>query len=106
MSTLEDLRARLSAFYISAITAAGVHSVTFQPYHGKKNEDRVVTEDWDIHGQRWIFMAVCDGKYLSAHWGHLVCEQKAHATPRLQGTGAQPPLTAPRGCFQLAFAKL
>jgi pyruvate dehydrogenase phosphatase len=41
----------------------GVHTVTFQPLLSKVNQDRVVTETWDIAGQTWLFLAVCDGDF-------------------------------------------
>ena len=61
MATVETLRARLSAFYTAKVIS-GAHSVTFQPRLSKNIEDRVVTEEWDLLGQRWIFLAVCDGE--------------------------------------------
>ena len=42
---------------------AGVHTVTFQPLLSRVNQDRVVTESWDISGQTWLFLAVCDGEF-------------------------------------------
>jgi pyruvate dehydrogenase phosphatase len=41
----------------------GVHAVSFQPMLSRVNEDRVVTENWDIGGQTWLFLAVCDGQF-------------------------------------------
>jgi pyruvate dehydrogenase phosphatase len=40
-----------------------VHTVTFQLLKSRVNQDRVVTEKWDIGGQTWLFLAVCDGKF-------------------------------------------
>lgn len=59
---LDALRERLSAFYTAAVSDTGAHTVTFQPFLGKKIEDRVVAEEWVISGQRWVFLAVCDGR--------------------------------------------
>ncbi|KAI0711970.1 protein serine/threonine phosphatase 2C [Cerioporus squamosus] len=61
MPSVAALRARLSAFWTAQVSASGVHSVTFQPFLEKKIEDRVTVEEWDINGQRWVFLAVCDG---------------------------------------------
>ncbi len=63
MSTFEALRERLAPFYTSTVTDSGIHSVIFQPYLGKKvePEDRVVTHEWNILGQCWTFLVVCDG---------------------------------------------
>lgn len=65
MSNLRDLEARraISEGYVAYESASlGVHTVTFQP-KGKvdANEDRIVTDIWDLHGQRWLVLAVFDG---------------------------------------------
>ena len=64
MSSIEDLRSRLATVYTSRKTDFGVETVTFQPSHTKPNEDRMVCEKWDIFGQQWLFLAVCDGMLL------------------------------------------
>jgi pyruvate dehydrogenase phosphatase len=66
METLEQLRRKLLGLCIGTkLEEEGVHTVTFQPLHSKINEDRVVTKSWDIDGQRWLFLAVCDGEFQS-----------------------------------------
>ncbi|EIW57415.1 uncharacterized protein TRAVEDRAFT_48454 [Trametes versicolor FP-101664 SS1] len=55
----------------------GVDTVTFQP-KGRidANEDRLVTETWDIHGQRWFALAVFDG-----HLGTTTVDYCAQTLP-------------------------
>ena len=66
METLEQLRRKLLGLCIGTkLEEEGVHAVTFQPLLSKINEDRVVTKSWDINGQRWLFLAVCDGEFQS-----------------------------------------
>ncbi|KAI0787834.1 protein serine/threonine phosphatase 2C [Fomes fomentarius] len=78
MSTFEALRERLAPFYTSTVTNSGIHSVIFQPYLGKKvePEDRVVTHEWNILGQRWTFLVVCDG-----HGGANTADYTAKTLP-------------------------
>ncbi|KAI0749458.1 protein serine/threonine phosphatase 2C [Daedaleopsis nitida] len=73
---LDTLRERLSAFYTATVSDTGAHTVTFQPFLGKKIEDRVVAEEWIISDQRWIFLAVCDG-----HGGTSTVEHTANTLP-------------------------
>ncbi|KAG7445315.1 protein serine/threonine phosphatase 2C [Guyanagaster necrorhizus] len=61
----------------SSITA-GVHSVTFQPTPGARNEDRFVVQEWLIDGRRWKFLAVFDG-----HGGAHTSEYAAANLPQL-----------------------
>jgi pyruvate dehydrogenase phosphatase len=64
METLEQLRRKLVSLCIGTkLEEAGVHTVTFQPLLSRVNQDRVVTESWDISGQTWLFLAVCDGEF-------------------------------------------
>lgn len=65
MSDPRDVEARraIREGYVAYQSASlGVHTVTFQP-KGKvdANEDRIVTDIWDLHGQRWLVLAVFDG---------------------------------------------
>ncbi|KAI0360006.1 protein serine/threonine phosphatase 2C [Trametes cingulata] len=53
-----------------------VYTASFQPLGADVNDDRVVAEDWDILGQRWLFVAVCDG-----HGGNLTSEYTAQMLP-------------------------
>ncbi|OJT03704.1 hypothetical protein TRAPUB_5631 [Trametes pubescens] len=58
-----DARRRISEGYIEGKSAIlDVDTVTFQP-KGRvdANEDRIVTDIWDLHGQRWLALAVFDG---------------------------------------------
>lgn len=58
-----EARRRISEGYIACKAAVlGVDTVTFQPKGViDANEDRLVTESWDICGQRWLALAVFDG---------------------------------------------
>ncbi|KAL7279103.1 hypothetical protein ACG7TL_006941 [Trametes sanguinea] len=59
---LEAARQRLiEAFQSTKASSPDVHAVTFQPLEPDCNADRMVTERWNIPGQRWLFLAVCDG---------------------------------------------
>lgn len=57
-----EARRRISEGYIACKSPVHGDTVTFQP-KGKidANEDRLVTETWDICGQRWLAGAVFDG---------------------------------------------
>ncbi|TFK93948.1 protein serine/threonine phosphatase 2C [Polyporus arcularius HHB13444] len=61
MSDLETARANVRSLCIATKTDFGAHTVTFQPLLTRKSEDRLVTECWEIQGQQWLFLAVCDG---------------------------------------------
>lgn len=75
--TLDDVRNRLTEFYTStALDPIGVHAVTFQPLRSHLNEDRMVIEEWDIEGDKWLFLAVCDG-----HGGAATSEFTANTLP-------------------------
>jgi hypothetical protein len=66
METLEQLRSKLMNLCIETkLEEEGVHTVSFQPLKSRINQDRLVTERWDIGGQTWLFLAVCDGKFVS-----------------------------------------
>lgn len=39
-----------------------VSSATFQPVAARVNQDSMVFQTWEIMGQKWIFLAVCDGE--------------------------------------------
>ena len=67
METLEQLRGKLVNLCIGMkLEEEGVHTVSFQPLKSRINQDRVVTEKWDIGGQTWLFLAVCDGEFYHA----------------------------------------
>ncbi|KAG7439660.1 protein serine/threonine phosphatase 2C [Guyanagaster necrorhizus] len=64
---------------------AGVHSVTFQPTPGARNEDRFVVHSWLIDGRRWKFLAVFDGhgsahtsEYAAANLPRFIEEELRH----------------------------
>ena len=62
MSTLDELRANLAAVYADReLNTLGIHAVTFLPLRSRISEDRLVTEEWNILGQQWLFLAVLDG---------------------------------------------
>ena len=66
METLGQIRGQLLSLCIGTkLEGEGVHTVSFQPLESRVNQDRLVTEKWDIGGQTWLFLAVCDGKCLS-----------------------------------------
>ena len=52
----------LEACHSEKFAHPSVHTVTFQPLGPKKNADRMAVEQWNILGQRWLFLAVCDGE--------------------------------------------
>ncbi len=64
MSDLETARANVRSLCIATKTAFGAHTVTFQPLLTRQSEDRLVTECWEIQGQKWLFLAVCDGELV------------------------------------------
>ncbi|KAI0711971.1 protein serine/threonine phosphatase 2C [Cerioporus squamosus] len=61
MSELETARANVLSLCVATKTDFGAHTVTFQPLLTRQSEDRLVTESWEIQGQKWLFLAVCDG---------------------------------------------
>ncbi|KIM75627.1 hypothetical protein PILCRDRAFT_13408 [Piloderma croceum F 1598] len=61
METLEQFRCKLVSLCVGTKLDEGVHTVTFQPLKARVNQDRVMTEKWNISGQTWLFLAVCDG---------------------------------------------
>ncbi|KAI0324651.1 protein serine/threonine phosphatase 2C [Cubamyces sp. BRFM 1775] len=58
-------------------TNPAVHTVTFQPLGPTKNADRMAIERWDILGQRWLCLAVCDG--------HVGCSTSDYTVKTLPG---------------------
>ena len=66
METLEQFRNKLVSLCVGTKLDGGVHTVTFQLLKARVNQDRVMTEKWDIGGQTWLFLAVCDGELVSA----------------------------------------
>ncbi|KZV62800.1 protein serine/threonine phosphatase 2C [Peniophora sp. CONT] len=79
-SELDAARDVLSKYYQAAEPLAGVHIVTFQPLANKASQDRVVVQQWDIAGQKWLFLAVFDG-----HAGEATVEYTVQEFPvRLQ----------------------
>ncbi|KAJ6520317.1 protein serine/threonine phosphatase 2C [Mycena sanguinolenta] len=75
---LDKPRAKLLAASSSnaSLRPLGVHTVTFQPALTRRNEDRIVTERWEVRGQTWLFLAVCDG-----HGGSSTSEYTAKTLP-------------------------
>ena len=65
MASFEEVRAKLFRYCSSRKVDFGreacVHAVTFQPLAKRKNEDRLVTREFVVHGQEWLLLAVCDG---------------------------------------------
>ncbi|KAI0368696.1 protein serine/threonine phosphatase 2C [Pilatotrama ljubarskyi] len=55
-----------------------VQTVTFQPRDNAVNQDRVVAELWIIQGDRWLFLAVFDGRF-----GPVTVEYTANTLPTL-----------------------
>ncbi|KAH9902909.1 phosphatase 2C-like domain-containing protein [Cubamyces lactineus] len=54
-----------------------VHSVSFQPLGQERhNQDHMVTKKWVIGGQRWLFLALCDGNH-----GHLTADYVVETLP-------------------------
>ena len=63
MENLEQVRSKFMGLCIGTkLEEEGVHAVTYQPLKSRVNQDHVVTEKWDMGGQSWLFLAVCDGK--------------------------------------------
>lgn len=55
METLEQLHRKFLSLCVGTTleeVLVGAHTVTFQPMHSRINEDRVVTETWDVGGQK------------------------------------------------------
>ena len=68
MSTLNEVREELSALCESRkLESLGIHTVTFQPLRSRVSEDRMVTEEWNVLGQQWLFLAVLDGILNSSY---------------------------------------
>lgn len=63
-SELDVAREVLAKYYKATEPYAGVHTVTFQPLANKSSQDRVVAQQWEIAGQKWLFLAVFDGGSL------------------------------------------
>lgn len=62
----EELRTEMLEFCSSSrMTGSGfaVDTASFQPLRGKVNEDRVVSQKWDVCGFSWLFLAVFDGEH-------------------------------------------
>lgn len=70
MTSLEAARADFSSLCIggndSSTPGVGVSSATFQPVAARANEDNMTFKTWEIAGQKWILMVVCDGKHLQS----------------------------------------
>lgn len=60
-SELDAAREALAKYYNATEPFKGVHTVTFQPLANKSSQDRVVSQQWEIAGQQWLFLAVFDG---------------------------------------------
>ncbi|EIW57414.1 uncharacterized protein TRAVEDRAFT_125324 [Trametes versicolor FP-101664 SS1] len=88
MSSPRDIEARrlIREGYIAYQSASlGVHTVTFQPKgEVDANEDRIVTDIWNLHGQRWLLLAVFDG-----HIGSAAVQYTSQAFPAAIRTGLQ-----------------
>ncbi|KAH9902897.1 protein serine/threonine phosphatase 2C [Cubamyces lactineus] len=68
-----DARSKLARLCVaSSDVNMNVHTATFQPVATRPNQDRLVTDAWDIAGQRWIFLAICDGHVTSATAEHTI----------------------------------
>ncbi|KAI0360008.1 protein serine/threonine phosphatase 2C [Trametes cingulata] len=78
MSRLQEAREAFSRLCVSSRDdAIGVHTATLQPLAGYSNNDRHTAQSWTIHGQRWIFLAICDG-----HTGsHVTAEYTVNTLP-------------------------
>ncbi|KAI0368697.1 protein serine/threonine phosphatase 2C [Pilatotrama ljubarskyi] len=78
MSRLQEARDTFSRLCVSSRNESiGVHTVTFQPLATCGNDDRLTAESWTIHGDRWIFLVVCDG-----HCGsHVTAEHTVNVLP-------------------------
>ncbi|KAI0649389.1 protein serine/threonine phosphatase 2C [Trametes meyenii] len=53
-----------------------VHTVTFQPSNRYANQDRFVVRRWDILGQRWLLLVLCDG-----HGGYATSQYTVDRLP-------------------------
>ncbi|KAH9856579.1 protein serine/threonine phosphatase 2C [Lenzites betulinus] len=70
MSSLDSVRDEFRRLCI-ATQESSFHSATFQPLDERPNQDRHTTQQWDIMGQTWTFLAVCDGhsgSYFTAEY--------------------------------------
>lgn len=80
----------------------GVDWVTFQPGPHQTSDQMVAEGPWDILGQRWLFLAVCDGMSVLLVSGLL---WDSHSCSELQATvdqtrPASSPTRFPSDCFQ------
>lgn len=66
MTSLEAARADFSSLCVgrsdSSTPETRVSSASFQPVAARANEDNMTFQTWEIAGQKWILMVVCDGK--------------------------------------------
>lgn len=97
-SLLSIARSRLANAYKASSSRPGISAVSFQPLLTRPNQDRVATLSWSIGGQRWLFLAVCDGMpSLGA------TSIKRSANQDIQVTLAQQPQTILLAVFPHAF---
>ncbi|KZV70268.1 protein serine/threonine phosphatase 2C [Peniophora sp. CONT] len=79
-SVLDTAREVLAKYYKATEPFSGVHTVTFQPLASKSSQDRVVSQQWEIAGHKWLFLAVFDG-----HAGEAAVDYTVQELPgRLQ----------------------
>ncbi len=61
-SRLDTARRNLiGAFQSTKSTSPTVHSVTFQPFGHKDNDDRIAVERYLVLNKPWLFIVLCDG---------------------------------------------
>ncbi|OJT03702.1 hypothetical protein TRAPUB_5629 [Trametes pubescens] len=77
-SRLDTARRNLiGAFQSTKSTSPTVHSVTFQPFGHKDNDDRIAVERYLVLNKPWLFLVLCDG-----HGGPETSEYTAKYLPR------------------------
>lgn len=80
----------------------GVDWVTFQPGPHQNSDQMVAEGPWDILGQRWLFLAVCDGMFvlLISVYSRITTHAWHVQATVDQTRPASWPTHSPNDCFQ------
>ena len=80
MPALDELREKIgrcsSSRKMDISNGGEVHAVTFQPLATRQNQDRLVVHEFQIHGQAWLLLAVCDGEFFAPSPSYMHLESR------------------------------